>query len=90
MTQADIVVEAPPGLPPRASPGTLPRLLPVALSVVSMGVMAAAFASGTAMARHPMFLAFPVMMLVSTVAAGLTGRGRRRGGIDADRGRYLG
>lgn len=89
MTQADIVVEAPPGLPP-ASPGVLPRLLPAALSVVSMGVMAAAFASGTAMARHPMFLVFPVLMLVSTVAAGLTGRGYRRGGIDADRGRYLG
>lgn len=85
-----IVVEAPPDLPPPARPGLLPRLLPVALSVVSMGIMAAAFASGTAMARHPMFLAFPLMMLVSALASGLTGRAHRRGGgIDADRGRYL-
>ncbi len=89
--QPPIVVEAPPDLPSAAAPGLLPRLLPVALSLVSMGIMAAAFASGTALTRHPLFLAFPLMMLVSTVAAGLTGRARRRGeGIDADRGRYLG
>ncbi|WP_297774716.1 type VII secretion protein EccCb [Mycobacterium sp.] len=89
--QPPIVVEAPPDLPSPASPGLVARLLPVALSVASMGVMTAAFASGTAMARHPMFLAFPMMMLVSTVAAGLTGRHGRPGwDIDADRGRYLG
>lgn len=88
--QAPIVVEAPPDLPPSAGPGLLPRLLPVAISVVSIGIMAAAFASGTAMARNPVFLAFPLMMLVSALASGLTGRARRRGdGIDADRGRYL-
>lgn len=84
-----IVVEAPPDLPPPVEAGLLPRLLPVALSVVSLGVMAAAFASGSAMARHPMFLAFPLTMLVSALASGLTGRSRRGGGIDADRGRYL-
>lgn len=89
--QPPIVVEAPPDLQPPAAPGLLPRLLPVALSVASMGIMAAAFASGTAMARQPMFLAFPLLMLVSALASGLTGRARRRGGgIDADRGRYLG
>lgn len=88
--QAPIVVEAPPDLPPPAGPGLLPRLLPVAISVVSIGIMAAAFASGTAMARTPVFLAFPLMMLVSALASGLTGRAHRRGdGIDADRGRYL-
>lgn len=88
--QPPFVVEAPPDLPAAAASSLLPRLLPVALSVVSMGVMATAFASGSAMARHPMFLAFPLMMLVSALGSGLTGRARRRGdGIDADRGRYL-
>jgi S-DNA-T family DNA segregation ATPase FtsK/SpoIIIE len=88
--QPPIVVEAPPDLPPPAAPGLVSRLLPVALSVVSIGIMAAAFASGSAMTRHPMFLAFPLTMLVSALASGLTGRARRRGGgIDGDRGRYL-
>ena len=86
-----IVVEPPPDLPSPASPGLLTRLLPAVLSVAGMVVMTTAFASGTAMARHPMFLVFPTMMLASTVVAGLTGQARRRGGgIDADRARYLG
>lgn len=50
--QAPIVVEAPLTCRHRR-PGLLPRLLPVAISVVSIGIMAAAFASGTAMARTP-------------------------------------
>lgn len=88
--QPPIVVGAPPDLPPPAAAGLLPRLLPVALSVVSIAIMAVAFASGSGMARHPLFLAFPLTMLVSALASGLTGRARRRGGgIDADRGRYL-
>ena len=56
-----------------------------------MGVMAAAFLSGSALSRNPMFLAFPMMMLVSMVVTAVTGRHRRRGGgIDADRTEYLG
>lgn len=86
---ADIVVEPPPELPSPTAPGVLPRLLPVLLSLASMGVMATAFASGNALARSPMFLALPFTMLVSTVAVGATGR-RRGAGIDADRRQYLG
>ncbi len=87
---ADIIVEAPPD-PPPASASLLPRLLPIVLSVASMGVMAAAFTSGSAVTRNPMFLAFPMMMLVSTVVTVVTGRARRQGcGIDADRIDYLG
>ncbi len=87
---ADIMVEAPPDLPSPTSPSLLPRLLPVVMSVASMGVMAAAFVSGSAVTRSPMFLAFPMMMLVSTVVT-LTGGARRQGGgIDADRVDYLG
>ncbi|OBB95152.1 type VII secretion protein EccCb [Mycobacterium sp. 852002-40037_SCH5390672] len=86
----DIVVDAPPELPSPESPGMLPRLVPVVLSLVCMGVMAAVFTAGTGAARNPMFLAFPAMMLVSTVVTGLTARTRRHGGgIDADRDQYL-
>lgn len=87
---ADIVVEAPPELPSSAAPGLLPRLLPVALSLVCMGLMAAVFAAGTGANRSPMYLAFPAMMLVSTAVTALSGRARRHGrGLDADRDGYL-
>lgn len=86
----DIVVDAPPDLPSPASPGLLPRLLPVVLSLVCMGLMAAVFSAGNGLARNPVFLAFPAMTLMSTVLTGLPGGARRRGGgIDADRDRYL-
>ena len=85
----DVVVAAPPELPPSASSHVLVRLLPVVMSVATVGAMAAAFMSGSAVGRNPMFLAFPMMMLVSVVVTALTGRGGRRG-IDADRAEYLG
>ena len=50
------------------------RLLPVVVSVATMGVMAATFLSGSAVTRNPMFLAFPMMMLVSMAVTALTGR----------------
>ncbi|MEE2854540.1 MAG: type VII secretion protein EccCb [Actinomycetota bacterium] len=85
-----MIVEAPPDLPSPTAPGTLARLLPVALSLVGLGAMAAMFTAGTGAARSPVFLAFPATMLVSTVVTGLAGRARRQGGsVDADRDRYL-
>lgn len=90
MPAAEIVVDAPPDLPPAAASGLLPRLLPVVLSLVCMGLMAAVLSAGNGPARTPMFLAFPAMMLVSAVLTALTGGTRRRGGgIDADRDQYL-
>jgi DNA segregation ATPase FtsK/SpoIIIE, S-DNA-T family len=79
----DIAVEAPPSLPPPRSP----KLLPVVVSVATLGVMAAAFFSGSAATRNPMFVAFPMMTLVSMAVTVAVGRGR---GIDADRVDYLG
>jgi S-DNA-T family DNA segregation ATPase FtsK/SpoIIIE len=88
---ADIAVAAPPELPGPASPTALVRLLPVVMSVATVGVMAVAFLSGSAVSRNPMFLAFPMIMLVSIVVTAVTGRGSRRGGgVDADRAEYLG
>jgi DNA segregation ATPase FtsK/SpoIIIE, S-DNA-T family len=92
MTQvaADIVIEEPPDSPSPGPPSLLPRLLPVMLALASIGVMAAAVASGTSSARNPMFVAFPVMMLASTVATVISGRSHRPGGgVAADRADYL-
>lgn len=87
---AQIVVDAPPDLPSPPSSGLALRLIPVVLSLVCIGLMAAVSGAGNGLARNPMFLAFPAMMLVSTVVTGLTGGARRRGGgIDADRDHYL-
>jgi ESX secretion system protein EccC len=86
----DIVIEEPPGLPSAAPSSLLSRLLPIGMSVAGIGVMGAAFASGSAAAHSPTFLAFPVMMLASTAVTVVTGRARRQGGgIDADRADYL-
>ncbi|OBK52052.1 type VII secretion protein EccCb [Mycobacterium sp. 1081908.1] len=83
---ADIAVDAPPGLPPAGSP----RLLPVMLSLATLGVMAAVFLSGSAAACNPMFVAFPAMTLLSLAVTATAGRGQRRGRrLDADRVNYL-
>jgi S-DNA-T family DNA segregation ATPase FtsK/SpoIIIE len=86
---ADIVVEAPPELPSPTGRGMVARLLPVALSLLGMGVMAVGFTAGTGVTRNPMFLAFPAMMLLTTVVTGLTGARRHDGSVDADRDQYL-
>lgn len=86
---AEIILQAPPELPSAGSPGLLARLLPVVMSVAGMGVMGMAFVSGT-VTRSPMFLAFPMMMLVSTAVTVLTGRAHRQGdSVDSVRFGYL-
>ncbi len=86
----DILVAAPPELPPSPSSSLLARLLPIVMSVAILGVMSATVLSGSGVARSPTFLAFPAMMLASLVTAGVAGRGRRWGTtIDADRVDYL-
>ena len=87
----DIVVAAPPELPRPDSPNLLVRMLPVGMSIATLGVMAVTLLSGSAVTRNPAFVAFPMMMLVSMVLTAVTRRGRRRGGeINADRADYLG
>ncbi len=86
---AEVTIEAPPVMPMPASRGLAARLLPILAPVASVGFMAVAFASGSAVTRSPVFLAFPVLTLASMVVAGVTGLGGRRGGIDADRAEYL-
>ncbi|BBX74768.1 ESX-4 secretion system protein EccC4 [Mycobacterium shinjukuense] len=90
MATEDVEIAAPPEVPGSPPSGMLVRLLPMVMSVATLGVMAAALLSGAPGARSPMFLAFPVMMLASLVVTAVTGPGRQRGkGIDADRVEYL-
>ncbi len=85
---ADIVVAAPPELPQPTSP--LLRLLPVGMSIATLGAMALALLSSPAGTRNPAWLALPMMMLVSVVLTSIAQRGRRHGGqIGADRADYL-
>ncbi|WP_305799977.1 FtsK/SpoIIIE domain-containing protein [Mycobacterium sp. 1423905.2] len=78
---------APPEVPRSVPSGVLLRLVPVGMSVATIGVMAAALASGSPVARSPTFLAFPAMMLGSLLVSVLGGRGRHD--IVADRLDYL-
>lgn len=75
----DLAVEAPPQVPNVVPVNPLARLMPLAMLVAAAGMMAFYFTSGAASARNPMFLFFPVMMLVSvlgTVAYGARGANR--------------
>ena len=61
------------------------------MSVATLGVMAAAFFSGSAVTRNPTFLAFPMMMLVSmAVTAMAAAAGNGDAVSDDDRVDYLG
>lgn len=88
---AEISVAAP---PPRRSPprtGSLIRVLPVVSAVAMIAVTAVVARSGAGMARTPMMVGFPLMMLVSATVTVLAGRGRQpTAEIDSDRADYLG
>jgi S-DNA-T family DNA segregation ATPase FtsK/SpoIIIE len=66
------------------------RLVPVAMAIATVAMMAVALCSRSAVVRNPMFMMFPLMTLVSAVATVVSGADRRRGEIDADRAEYLG
>jgi DNA segregation ATPase FtsK/SpoIIIE, S-DNA-T family len=88
---ADIAVAAPPEMTRPTRTSTLARFLPVGMAIATVLMMTAvAVYSRSAVTGNPMFIMFPLMMLVSAVAATITGTDRRRGEIDADRAEYLG
>jgi S-DNA-T family DNA segregation ATPase FtsK/SpoIIIE len=86
----DIAVQPPPEAPHVTPANPLARLLPVAMVVAAGGMMVLYFTSGASGPRSPMYLLFPVMMLLSlvgTLAYGL--RGARTAELDQGRRDYL-
>ena len=62
----DIVVAAPQEVARQAQPSPMVRFLPIVTAIATVGAMAVAYYSRSAVARNPAFLIFPLMMLVST------------------------
>ena len=91
LIDVQIVVEPPPEVPKAQSANVLTRLLPVAMIVAMGGMTVLYFTSGAGTSRSPMFLFFPVMMLMSVLGSLAYGaRGTRRSGeLDEDRRAYL-
>jgi S-DNA-T family DNA segregation ATPase FtsK/SpoIIIE len=70
MPDGAITVDAPPELPKSLPANPLARLLPVAALAAAGGMMTLYFTSGGASTtRGPMFMFFPVMMLVSVLGS---------------------
>jgi DNA segregation ATPase FtsK/SpoIIIE, S-DNA-T family len=86
---ADIAVVAPPEVTRAVRSSVMARLLPIGMAVAAVAMMAVGFWARSAAMRNPMFMMFPLMMLVSAIATALTGGDRRRGEIDTDRAEYL-
>ena len=87
----EIAVEAPPEIPKEVPANPLVRLLPVAMIVATVGMMALYFTSGGGVMRNPMFMFFPAMMLMSvvgTLAYGARGT-NRTAEINVNRRDYL-
>ena len=91
VNEGELVVNAPPDVPRDVPANPLSRLLPAAMIVATVGMMVIYLTSGTTAMRNPMFMFFPVMMLVSllgTLAVGARG-GNRTAEINQDRRDYL-
>lgn len=86
---ADIAVAAPPQPALPAQAGVVTRLLPVAMAGATVVMMAVAFYTRSGIARSPVFVAFPLMMLISAVVSAIAGRDRWRADLDGDRADYL-
>ncbi|MGP4057326.1 type VII secretion protein EccCb [Mycobacterium sp. 4D054] len=83
-----IVLDKPPEPPAQTPMSPLARLMPVAM-IVAMAGMTVLYLTSAGSTRNPMFLFFPVMMLVSLIGT-LAHTGRdRTGDLDTGRAGYL-
>ncbi|MGV0792782.1 type VII secretion protein EccCa [Mycolicibacterium sp. XJ1819] len=91
MACGDVAVDPPPPVPKLLPANPLSRLLPIAMLVACVGMMAVYFTSGATTMRNPMFMFFPVMMLTSVLGTLVSGaRGANRTAeVNRDRQRYL-
>ncbi len=87
---ADVAVAPPPAAARREPGSPMVRLLPVVVAVVTAGMFAAMVSARSGTVRTPMFVVFPLLMLLSTAAAAVTNRrGREVGTERADYLAYL-
>jgi DNA segregation ATPase FtsK/SpoIIIE, S-DNA-T family len=87
---AALAVERPPELPKSAPANPMTRLLPIAMVVATVGMMALYVRSGAGIARNPAYLLFPLMMLASALGSLAYGaRGTGRAELDESRRDYL-
>ncbi|MGH3901369.1 MAG: type VII secretion protein EccCa [Pseudonocardiaceae bacterium] len=91
MPGGEVHLEPPPEVP-RVIPGNIvQKILPIVMIAAVLGMVAFVFTTGDAKS-NPVFLLFPIMMLVSTVgmfAGGGRGRGQAKAEMDEDRKDYL-
>jgi len=87
---ADITVAAPPDVWQPERSHSMTRVVPIVMATATVGMAVVVVVSGSGLGRNPMFMGFPLLMLVSAVTSAVTGRDRRRGEIDAARADYLG
>ena len=91
MPGGEVHLEAPPEVP-RVLPGNIvQKILPVVMIAAVLGMVAFVFTTGDARS-NPVFLLFPIMMLVSTVGmfvGGGRGRGQAKAEMNEDRKDYL-
>jgi DNA segregation ATPase FtsK/SpoIIIE, S-DNA-T family len=92
MPGGEVHLESPPEVP-RVIPGNIvQKVLPVVMIAAVLGMLAFVFTSGEAKS-NPVFLLFPIMMLVSTIGmfagGGGRGRGQAKAEMNEDRKDYL-
>ncbi|MGH8966177.1 MAG: type VII secretion protein EccC, partial [Actinomycetes bacterium] len=90
MPGGEVHLEPPPEVP-RVIPGNIvQKILPVVMIAAVLGMVAFVFTTGDAKS-NPVFLLFPIMMLVSTIGmfAGGRGRSQAKAEMNEDRKDYL-
>lgn len=86
----EIPVLPPPAVPSTAHTPLAGRLIPLATLVMTAGMVAVVYAAGSSLVANPMFLMFPLVLVVSALSSLAQGAGRQAAAeLNAGRRRYL-
>lgn len=85
----EVTITAPPAVPSAAPPALATRLIPVVTLLITAGMVAVVFATGSSLASNPMFLMFPAVLVVSALTSLAHGSGRQTAELNVARRRYL-